>query len=673
MAKVTSINVLLDVRAVNNYELGLKWVVLSLKDTLEKARGINLFYLADRTSGDEQSEDEKKMYEDSDFSSIDVFISAEKNIPDAINKVIEITKYAILDGILSGMHGNVNAEWYEDSVKSYKDKYDYFITFSEIIKKLFFNAESGIQESRVICLQLSALEKRIKENASKVYKLSDVNKNYVVFYKSKYARELKIAAKAFINIIKKEDNPEDIFVLACLDKEENLDEEICKLFENYKDNFRMVYASSEDEISDLMCEASFFVDIFWLDDINYILLEELAYDSIVISNSLTIEDEKIVKVNNSVLEYENAFEKVKKCNVVENEQGGNEDKKENYLVDTIIKNENLKREMPLVTIVTITYNLIQAGRKETIQQCIESVHNQTYKNIEHIIIDGASTDGTLELLHSYEQKGWIDIFSEKDSGLYDAMNKGIYRARGKYIAFLNSDDFYHDMQGIEKTVCMLQKTQTDYTFSNTNILNEDGSIYYWIADIGNMLYARNYCHQSMFVRLDVMKELNGFDLKYRVSSDSDLMIRIFEKGYSYVKTDYSFVTYRGGGLSATTAEESRIDHSYSFYLHLGNKYGLTSKECYELWQYRFLDELPANLQQRLISKIPSFFNSEMVLNEYLRRQTHTVKISLKRKIAQKVPFEKLHISRRMRVKNGRNEMVYYFCRVIPIWVTKERI
>ena len=97
---------------------------------------------------------------------------------------------------------------------------------------------------------------------------------------------------------------------------------------------------------------------------------------------------------------------------------------------------------PLVTVVTITFNLIKAGREKTFRQSLESIHNQTYKNIEHIIIDGASQDGTIELLEEYAQKGWIKYYSESDTGIYNAFNKGIDRANGEYIVFVNSDDFY---------------------------------------------------------------------------------------------------------------------------------------------------------------------------------------------------------------------------------------
>ena len=97
---------------------------------------------------------------------------------------------------------------------------------------------------------------------------------------------------------------------------------------------------------------------------------------------------------------------------------------------------------PKVTVITATYNLIKNGREKSFRQCVESVHHQTYKNIEHLIIDGASTDGTLELIAEYEKKGWLRCVSEPDKGMADAMNKGIQKASGEYVIILISDDYY---------------------------------------------------------------------------------------------------------------------------------------------------------------------------------------------------------------------------------------
>lgn len=673
MCKVTNLNVLLDERNRRNCDEwnGAVCIYEYIIKKLEKTKGVNLFYLRRQEENDLLKEDEQAiLYEDSSFERIDVYISTELEVPPHIKSSIEITKYVILDNIILNTHGNTAAGWYEESIKVYLSEYDFFITSSEEIKRLLFDGTLGLGENRIIVLPLADI---IQQSESK--KKKDEKKCYVAFYKRKYIKEIEMAIKGFIKYLDEKNSPKEKFILINMEKESE-DElfALQDLFSNYSENFSIKNLENNDSsLAEALLGADVFVDTFWLDDHNWLLQRELSCNCRVISNSIAISDDRIIHVKNSIYEYKNAFLKLSK-EEYENKGGSPRGCDEEEFFQTIWRIENLKKEQPLVTVITITYNLIAAGRKDTIQQCLKSVHDQTYGNIEHIIIDGASDDGTIELLKTFENRGWIEIFSEKDNGLYDAMNKGIRKARGKYIAFLNSDDFYHDNRGIEKTVCEMQKVQADYAFSDTNILNEDGTIYYWIADIGNILYARNYCHQSMFVKLDVMRELHGFDLSYRVSADSDLMIRILNQGYSHIKVDYPFVTYRGGGLSAITAEESRRDHSYSFYLHLGKKYGLTGKDCYELWQYRFLDELPSAIQARLIAKIPPFFNAEMILNEYVKRQLGgKTNRRFRQFVLEKVPLDKFHITMQRRFKNGHNEIIYYFCKIIPIWISREKL
>ncbi len=125
---------------------------------------------------------------------------------------------------------------------------------------------------------------------------------------------------------------------------------------------------------------------------------------------------------------------------------------------------------PLVTIVTITRNLIKEGRKDFFRQCVDSVKMQDYSHIEHVIVDGASDDGTLDL---FNELG-LEYISEPDTGIYNAFNKGVKRANGKYIAFLNSDDYYIIPNAVTLVVDALEKSNADFTYAPVSIVNERG-------------------------------------------------------------------------------------------------------------------------------------------------------------------------------------------------------
>ena len=118
----------------------------------------------------------------------------------------------------------------------------------------------------------------------------------------------------------------------------------------------------------------------------------------------------------------------------------------------------------LITIITVSYNA-----QETIRETIESVIYQTYKEIEYIIIDGASTDQTLGIISEYEDH-ISRLISEPDKGIYNAINKGIMHANGKYIGILNADDVLESSDVIGKIVAFLEINDSDLIFSNLNIV-----------------------------------------------------------------------------------------------------------------------------------------------------------------------------------------------------------
>lgn len=205
---------------------------------------------------------------------------------------------------------------------------------------------------------------------------------------------------------------------------------------------------------------------------------------------------------------------------------------------------------PLVTIITATYNLIENDRVKYVRECIESVHRQSYENFEHIIVDGASCDGTIELLKEYEDKGWVKIYSEPDSGIYQAMNRGIDRANGKYIVFLNSDDFFSSINAIKDSVELLESTNADVSYADVSYLCNDNKSKPWIGDLSIVFSAPPFCHQTMFTKTNVLKEIGYFNENYKIVSDYEMMIKLVLKGYKFVHLKENIVTFRYGGYSS---------------------------------------------------------------------------------------------------------------------------
>lgn len=218
---------------------------------------------------------------------------------------------------------------------------------------------------------------------------------------------------------------------------------------------------------------------------------------------------------------------------------------------------------PLVTVVTVVWNAYTCGRAELLKQSLASVASQNYPHIEHLVIDGGSTDGTLDILRPYEAKGAIKLVSEPDRGIYDAMNKGIARAQGKYTAFLNSDDYWHDEQGISTSVELLEKTGAAFSYAPSIWLGEnDCYLATNIPQIGVFYAMMPFCHQTMFTRTDKLRDYGGFDNKtFRSVADYDLICRMLMAGERPVYNPHLFTTFRMGGFNNANEEQNRLRES----------------------------------------------------------------------------------------------------------------
>ena len=208
-----------------------------------------------------------------------------------------------------------------------------------------------------------------------------------------------------------------------------------------------------------------------------------------------------------------------------------------------------------ISIITATYN---SGR--TLADTIESVLKQTYQDIEYIVIDGASTDNTKDIVSQYKQLlgDKLKFISEKDNGLYEAMNKGISMATGDVIGILNSDDYYTSNDILKKVAEALSDENIDAIYGDVHFVKEE-NLKHCVRYYSSRLFKPSLmklgfmpAHPSFYCRQEIYKKCGKFDTKYKVAADFEQLLRII---YIHkVRTKYlpiDFVTMRTGGISNT--------------------------------------------------------------------------------------------------------------------------
>ena len=198
----------------------------------------------------------------------------------------------------------------------------------------------------------------------------------------------------------------------------------------------------------------------------------------------------------------------------------------NVKIDGGLRKKNIfkqnQKDQPLITIITVVYN-----NEKFIEEAILSLHKQNYKNYEHIIIDGGSTDKTLDIIKKYEHK--IDYWcSEKDNGIYDAFNKGMQLAKGDYMGFLNSDDYYSD-NALEILNNYIKKNQ-DIDFIFGAVKKHWGVLYGYKPYKIHWSWGFYSSHSTgFFIKTNSAKKVGFYKLKYQYSSDYDYFFRMIVK------------------------------------------------------------------------------------------------------------------------------------------------
>lgn len=216
-----------------------------------------------------------------------------------------------------------------------------------------------------------------------------------------------------------------------------------------------------------------------------------------------------------------------------------------------------------ISIITITFN-----SAKSLQRALDSVQHQTYKDIEHIIVDGASTDGTRALIETYAKKHpYVRYISEPDEGIYNAINKGISMATGDVIGFLHSDDVFASPEVIAQIAAAFEHTQADVVYGDLQYCHGDKVIRHWKSntfDPCSLKYGWMPPHPTVYVRREVYEQVGKYDEWFRISADYDMMIRIFQAGYRTHYIPSVLVCMETGGASNknTKARLSKTQEDY---------------------------------------------------------------------------------------------------------------
>lgn len=223
-----------------------------------------------------------------------------------------------------------------------------------------------------------------------------------------------------------------------------------------------------------------------------------------------------------------------------------------------------------VSIITTCYN-----RAATIRGAIESVLAQDYNDIEYIVVDGASKDGSVEIIREYEGR-IAKIVSEPDHGMYEAINKGIRLATGDVIGLMHSDDFFYDNHVVSRIVEQLEKTGSDFLYGDglfVNAENTDTMVRKWIGGsyrIWKVKHGWLPLHPTCYIRREVIEKRGLYNETYRIAADSDFLLRYLLGGdITVTYLDEYIVRMRMGGLSTDSEkrrqmwrEDIRMYHSH---------------------------------------------------------------------------------------------------------------
>lgn len=236
-----------------------------------------------------------------------------------------------------------------------------------------------------------------------------------------------------------------------------------------------------------------------------------------------------------------------------------------------------------ISIITITFN-----SAKTLKRALESIQHQTYADIEHVIVDGASTDGTREMIESYAKAHknvrWV---SEPDDGIYNAINKGIKIATGDVVGFLHSDDIFNSADSIEQIAHAFDESGADIVYGDLQYVRAGKVVRRWQSNAfhpRSLKYGWMPPHPTMYVRREVYEQVGPYDEWFRISADYDMILRLFQADYKTHYIPFVLVSMETGGASNKDTK-ARLSKTQEDFLVLKKNHvgaGLLTVACKQL-------------------------------------------------------------------------------------------
>ena len=261
--------------------------------------------------------------------------------------------------------------------------------------------------------------------------------------------------------------------------------------------------------------------------------------------------------------------------------------------------------LPKVSVVTVVFNGLA-----NIEPTIQSIIGQNYSNFEYIVIDGSSSDGTLEIIKKYELS--INYFiSEKDNGIYDAMNKGIDACTGDWVIFMNCGDLFFDNNVLTAIFTLPIKNEIMLICGGAHVRSEWGD-FYINPRIESQIW-KSFVHQSMFTRIEINREYK-FNLRFKAASDFDFVYTLFSKGYKTISVDnvVSDILYISSGFSSVNEVLSKKEVLNSIVLHR-NKFAFFHKH-YLYHYFAYIRKLISIKVKKTFPKLITFIRKSRDIN-----------------------------------------------------------